>query len=72
LEPKPAVSADGGEFSCGGWTARWAGGGAELELAGEGSRIDGLRALCAAAWSRDGVTAGMTEQALRTLNASAS
>jgi glycerol-1-phosphatase len=74
VEPQPAVSADGGEFSCGGWTARWAGGGAglELELAGGGSRIDGLRALCAAAWSRDGVTAGMTEQALRTLNASAS
>jgi glycerol-1-phosphatase len=72
VEPQPAVSAEGGEFSCGGWTARWAAHGTELELAGEGSRIDGLRALCAAAWSRDGVTAGMTAQALRTLNASVS
>lgn len=72
VEPQPATSAEGGEVSCGGWTARWAARGAELELAGEGSRIDGLRALCAAAWSRDGVTAGMTAQALRTLSASAS
>jgi HAD superfamily hydrolase (TIGR01457 family) len=36
-------------FRCGGWTARRAGAG-PLELTGSGEPIDGLRALCAAAW----------------------
>ena len=112
LEPHPEVTAFGGDFSCGGWTARLnrdphgadqpgagrrpdgshrqdgarrAGGdgregtdgrqgehdaarhpGAasqaapgQLELSGSGTAIDGLRALCAAAWSADAVTAEM-------------
>ena len=51
LQPHPGVTsgADGG-YSCGGWTARWAGD--QLELDGAGERIDGLRALCAATWAR--------------------
>jgi glycerol-1-phosphatase len=38
-------------YECRGWTAYWSGD--HLELDGDGERIDGLRALCAAAWSRD-------------------
>ena len=49
LEPHPAVTSDDGEFGCVGWTARLDG--HRLELTGDGRRIDGLRALCAAAWS---------------------
>jgi glycerol-1-phosphatase len=66
LEPQPAVSSEGGTFGCGGWTVRWTDDG-QLELCGRGARIDGLRALCAAAWSRDGVTAGQIRQALQIL-----
>ena len=66
LEPQPAISSEGGTFGCGGWTARWTRDG-QLELSGAGARIDGLRALCAAAWSRDGTTAGHIKQALQTL-----
>ncbi|MEO3804872.1 HAD-IIA family hydrolase [Nonomuraea sp. B1E8] len=44
LRPYPEVR-DG---SCGGWRARWRDG--VLCLDGEGSRIDGLRAACDAAW----------------------
>ncbi len=70
VETHPAVTAEAGGFSCGGWTARWEGD--RLELAGGGSRIDGLRALCAAAWSKDNVTPDHIKQALKTLDASAS
>jgi glycerol-1-phosphatase len=51
LQPHPEVTGtpDGG-YACGGWTARLADG--RLELDGAGERIDGLRVLCAAAWSR--------------------
>ena len=66
LEPQPAVSSEGGTFGCGGWTARWTDDG-QLELSGRGARVDGLRALCAAAWSRDGGTADHIRQALQTL-----
>ena len=66
LEPQPAVSSEGGTFGCGGWTARWTDDG-QLELSGRGARIDGLRALCAAAWSRHGVTADHIRKALQTL-----
>ncbi|MFJ9177572.1 HAD hydrolase-like protein [Streptomyces sp. NPDC102360] len=38
---------DGG-FRCGGWTA--VAGGGELRVEGDGEAIDGLRALCGAAW----------------------
>ncbi|MET8869990.1 HAD-IIA family hydrolase [Nonomuraea sp. NPDC004580] len=45
LEPYPEVR-DG---ACGGWRARWEDG--ALRLEGDGSRIDGLRAACDAAWA---------------------
>jgi glycerol 3-phosphatase-2 len=52
LQPHPEVTAAvGGAYTCGGWTAHWTGD--QLELDGRGERIDGLRALCAATWSRD-------------------
>jgi glycerol-1-phosphatase len=68
LEPHPAVTRRDGAFGCGGWTARLDGHG--LELAGGGERIDGLRALCAAAWADGGVTADMARPALQRLAAS--
>ncbi|MDT0321988.1 HAD-IIA family hydrolase [Streptomyces sp. DSM 44918] len=51
LAPHPEVraAADGGGWHCGGWRAFVAGD--ELRLQGEGAPIDGLRALCGAAWS---------------------
>ena len=51
LEPHPEISAEDGAFGCRGWTARMRGD--QLELDGDGERIDGLRALCAAAWTAD-------------------
>jgi glycerol 3-phosphatase-2 len=48
LQPYPDVR-DG---ACGGWRARWDGD--VLRLEGDGSRIDGLRAACDAAWARAG------------------
>jgi HAD superfamily hydrolase (TIGR01450 family) len=58
LEPHPDVTSRGGTFSCNGWTARLDGD--RLELTGGGERIDGLRALCAAAWAGDTGDAGHT------------
>ncbi len=80
LEAHPATSGGAREpFSCNGWQVRWVsngtgrGGdgadssadGARLELTGSGERVDALRAICAASWSRDGVTPGMVADALR-------
>jgi glycerol 3-phosphatase-2 len=65
VERHPAVSSGPDGFGCGGWTARWAGN--RLDLSGDGHRIDGLRALCAAAWSRDNVTADAVGQAMKAL-----
>ncbi|MFG1946707.1 HAD-IIA family hydrolase [Nonomuraea sp. NPDC048826] len=48
LAPYPEVR-DG---ACGGWQARWVDG--TLRLDGDGSRIDGLRAACDAAWAAAG------------------
>lgn len=48
----PEVTAGGGWFRCGGWSAR----AGSLELSGSGDDLDGLRALCAAAWSADGAS----------------
>ena len=59
LEPHPGITEKDGAFSCGGWTARLDGD--RLELTGDGQRIDGLRALCAAGWAADGVS----QEALR-------
>ncbi|MTE18418.1 HAD hydrolase-like protein [Streptomyces sp. TRM43335] len=52
--PQPEVAGDGdGGFACGGWTASVRG--AALVLAGGGpDPVDGLRALCAAAWTEAG------------------
>ena len=74
LEPHPAIPAGQREpFCIGKWSARWASGpdGDHVELTGpgDGDRIDGLRALCAAAWSRDGVTQPMVSGALAALDA---
>ncbi|AIA02792.1 HAD-IIA family hydrolase [Streptomyces noursei] len=52
LRPQPAVTDDGAGFRCGGWRAGTAGD--ELVLDGEGTPLDGLRALCAAAWTAAG------------------
>ncbi|MFI9101743.1 HAD-IIA family hydrolase [Streptomyces fildesensis] len=52
LEPQPEVSADGGGARCGGWTASAEG--EALTVEGDGDALDGLRALCAAAWAAAG------------------
>ncbi|WP_030907954.1 HAD hydrolase-like protein [Streptomyces sp. NRRL F-5126] len=51
-----AADADGGGFACGGWTASARGDVLVLDRAGEGGGdpVDGLRALCAAAWTEAG------------------
>ncbi|CAM5580851.1 HAD-IIA family hydrolase [Streptomyces abikoensis] len=57
LVSQPEVVPAGGGFRCGGWTA--SAGGDGLALEGEGDPLDGLRALCAAAWTAAG--AGVCE-----------
>ncbi|NEA81628.1 HAD hydrolase-like protein [Actinospica acidiphila] len=52
LTGQPEVVGDGGAFRCGGWAA--AAGAGRLELDGDGAPVDGLRALCAAAWTAAG------------------
>jgi glycerol-1-phosphatase len=54
---------DGGAFSCGGWTAAATAPGADgwLTVSGAGAWIDGLRALCAAAWAA-GPPAGTAQE----------
>ncbi|WP_372406664.1 HAD-IIA family hydrolase [Streptomyces luteireticuli] len=52
LEGQPEVSVSGGEFRCGGWTASVVDG--EFVLDGDGAAVDGLRALCGAAWAEGG------------------
>jgi glycerol 3-phosphatase-2 len=47
----PGVAKTEAGFACGGWTAMPGGSGRPLSLSGSGDRLDGLRALCAAAWS---------------------
>ncbi len=48
---QPPVSKVAGEFRCGGWTAMVIASEDWLAVSGSGDPIDGLRALCAAAWS---------------------
>ena len=63
LEPHPApekCAEEAGGYECGGWTARRDGD--RLELTGQGERIDGLRALCAAVWAGD--DEGLSEDAV--------
>ncbi|MDN3269967.1 HAD-IIA family hydrolase [Streptomyces sp. MA15] len=52
LTGQPEVVEAGGGFRCGGWTAAAVAG--RLELDGDGTPVDGLRALCAAAWTAAG------------------
>ncbi|MFD5099428.1 HAD hydrolase-like protein [Streptomyces albidochromogenes] len=52
LTGQPEVAAHDGGFVCGGWTAAVRDG--ELVADGEGAAMDGLRALCAAAWTYAG------------------
>jgi HAD superfamily hydrolase (TIGR01450 family) len=54
-------------FRCGGWLAVWPGASNPIELSGEGVWIDGLRALCAAAWAAGHVTEDMVAPALKVL-----
>jgi HAD superfamily hydrolase (TIGR01450 family) len=66
LEPHPAVAAGRGGFECGGWRAHRAGD-QPIVLAGSGDPVDGLRALCAAAWSAGQAGPAMVEPALAVL-----
>ena len=68
LEPHPEVTAADGGYGCRGWVARWAADGQRLELTGAGDRLDGLRALAAAAWSAGPITAEAADQAVRRLD----
>jgi hypothetical protein len=52
LTGQPEVTEEGDGFRCGGWTA--SAGAERLELEGDGEALDGLRALCAAAWTAAG------------------
>ncbi|MFE4253761.1 HAD hydrolase-like protein [Streptomyces sp. NPDC056910] len=52
LTGQPEVVARGDGFACGGWVATACD--ERLELEGDGEAIDGLRALCAAAWTAAG------------------
>ncbi|MFD4230735.1 HAD hydrolase-like protein [Streptomyces sp. NPDC058545] len=52
LTGQPEVTETAGGFGCGGWTAAVRGD--ELVLDGDGDVLDGLRALCAAAWTYAG------------------
>ncbi len=56
-QPEVTETDGGGGFRCGGWTAVARGGAAGAD--GDGEALDGLRALCAAAWTAagDGVCA---------------
>jgi glycerol-1-phosphatase len=67
LEPHPQVDVADGTSRCGGWTARLDADGQRLTLAGSGASIDGLRALCAAAWTAGGNSAGLAGPALAEL-----
>jgi len=79
LEPYPQTEAvrskEGNGFRCRAWSAYWDGNGhLTLRESGGAERpsrapLDGLRALCAAAWSRADVTAGMIAPALDRLQA---
>jgi len=68
LEAHPPVSVTGNAFTCGGWTAHGPAEG-RFGLDGSGEMLDGLRALCAAAWSAEDVTPDMLRPALAALRA---
>lgn len=62
----PGARATSDQVTHGGWTARWRddAGADELELVGSGTPLDGLRALCALAWSAERVSASQVTSAL--------
>src|SRR6516162_1317311 len=62
LGPHPEVTVADGAFRCAGWRAAATGG--DVAVSGTGAAIDGLRALCAAAWSAGGVSAEAAVNAL--------
>ncbi len=66
LEPHPAVVPTGQEYRAGGWAARREPGG-QLRLTGAGDPVDGLRALCAAAWAAGQVTREQAQPGLDAL-----
>ena len=51
--PHPEVRREGDAHTCKGWRVAWSPSGDRIELSGHGDRLDGLRALCGAAWSRE-------------------
>jgi glycerol 3-phosphatase-2 len=59
---------DGGQAGAGASGDGGGAGAARLEISGEGSAIDGLRALCAAAWSAGAVTADSVASAVGRLH----
>ncbi|MFE7750281.1 HAD hydrolase-like protein [Streptomyces sp. NPDC057428] len=61
LTGQPEVSPEGDGFGCGGWTASVRGD--ALALEGGGDPVDGLRALCGAAWTHAGDGAGTLDAA---------
>jgi glycerol 3-phosphatase-2 len=68
LTAHPGVRREAGGFSCGGWTARLDEGSGKLSLSGSGDPLDGLRAMCGAAWSDQGLTAEGAADALQGLD----
>ncbi|MCF3136506.1 HAD hydrolase-like protein [Streptomyces olivochromogenes] len=52
LTGQPEITRKGDGYQCGGWTAT--AGPEQLSLDGDGEALDGLRALCAAAWTAAG------------------
>jgi glycerol-1-phosphatase len=75
LVPQPVVGVSAGTdpieirnaVACGSWIARRDAPDAQLELAGDGDPVDGLRALCALAWSGPHLEAGQADTALKML-----
>ncbi len=71
LEPYPDVIPKDDGYFCGGWAARWTGDTITLDGAAGGdcgnAPIDGLRALCAAAWSREETSPAAVATALNSL-----
>jgi glycerol 3-phosphatase-2 len=70
LEPQPVigrVSAETPSVTCGGWTASRPGANEPIELTGDGDPVDGLRAVCALAWSGQRISEEIADQALKVL-----
>ena len=67
LVPHLAVTPAGDGFQCGGWQAR-RGDHGRIVMSGSGAGMDGLRALCATAWSGPAVDAGQVADAVAALH----